>query len=151
MIKQIFIFLTTIVVLSSCTHNNGDIGVYFGTWSLDKIEINGSEDAEYEPQSYTWSFQNQTIQIMTVNERHDYSATIGSWEEISGKTLRLNFNHSDNNYEAGSGQYYIPNQLHIPQNASTDLDIISQSSKSLILQYVSTEGITYRYTLSKTW
>ena len=40
---HILIIMLSMAALSSCTHNNGDIGPYFGTWKMLSIEVDGVE------------------------------------------------------------------------------------------------------------
>ena len=39
-------------ISGSCTHNNGDIGPWFGEWKLTSIEIDGSPDAAYKANTF---------------------------------------------------------------------------------------------------
>ena len=34
--------------MSGCTHNNGDIGPWFGTWQVTGIDADGAPLAEYD-------------------------------------------------------------------------------------------------------
>ena len=44
----------------SCTHNNGDIGVWFGLWKVTSVEVDGSADRKYKGNMY-FSFQNTPV------------------------------------------------------------------------------------------
>lgn len=46
LLYSLFLLLLT-ATMSSCTHPDGDIGSWGGTWLIEKIEINGVEDTGY--------------------------------------------------------------------------------------------------------
>lgn len=138
-------------VVASCTHNNGDIGDWFGTWKLREITINSTPDATYAGNMF-WKFQSATIQIVELDEYHGRADSWGSWEELpasSGVILRLNFTHSDNNNPVGSGKYSPPKASYLPSASVSDLDVLHLDSKTLRLRYQAADATVYEYSFSK--
>ena len=69
---HIIMALLALVALSGCSHNNGDIGLWFGLWHLDTVEIDGEPDADYDGNFY-FMFQNKVFCVRWVNElQHEY-------------------------------------------------------------------------------
>lgn len=133
---------------ASCTQNNGDIGEWFGEWHLESIEINNVTDADYNG-DVLWKFQNDIVEMVVVNPiGHSHSEYYGTWT-ADDTTLTLNFTHSDDLNEPGTGKYAPPTQAHLPA-AIFGLKILKLSSSEIILQYddASAEQ-TFIYTLSK--
>ena len=46
-LRHTLIALLTLVGLSGCTHNDGDIGIWFGTWMVEDI-TGGAADFELD-------------------------------------------------------------------------------------------------------
>lgn len=67
-------------VLTSCTHNNGDIGDMFGLWKVSSIQAEGSEE-NLAPNDLFMAFQNNVVKV-----RWAY----GRWER-NGNNLDLIF------------------------------------------------------------
>jgi len=135
------------LILQSCTHNNGDIGPYFGTWKLSAIEVDGSNMDSYKGNIF-WQFQAEVFCMREVLPNHDTNVCWGSWKEASDGILELNFTHSDDSHPAGS-TYYSPFIITGLQPAVNRLDIKSKSGTRLTLSYIDSEGKSYTYRLIK--
>jgi hypothetical protein len=140
-----------VIALTGCRTNNGDIGVYYGSWALKSVTIDGVEDTAWSSDNMwtTWSFQNNVICISRTNDLQDMDTRWGTWSEDNGKLL-LDFRHSDDNAAAGSGQYAAPSWLYFERNTVTTLGIDAQTSKSMTLSIVDANGRKIVYTLKKT-
>lgn len=146
--NRILALMFLIVSLSSCTHNNGDIGDYFGMWKLETITIDGEKDSEYEGNVF-WRFQNEVIGMTRVNEEmHASSGSYGTWKELEGDVLQLNFTHSDNYNPAGSFYYSPLPETYLPVGIS-NLDILSQSGSEMKLRYMDVDGRQIDYKFKK--
>ncbi len=150
-ISYIIITLLALVSFASCTHNNGDIGPYFGTWKVTEITINSVPESDYQGNLF-WSFQTTVIGMTTVDP--DLGVTTreswGAWEQ-DGDILRLSFIHTDDsNPQQGSAKYSPLPESHLPAGVS-ELDIISISSSDMRLRYTATDGTIYGYSLKKWW
>lgn len=132
---------------ASCTHNNGDIGDWFGTWKLEKIEVDGSP-AEYDG-NIIWKFQSDIVWMGVVDDvMHTATNSFGTWTCIDD-ILTLNFTYSDNNFpNPGTGQYAPPSQTLIPSGI-TEMSVLELSSSRIRLLYRRSDGSAVMYHLSK--
>ena len=162
-IKHIYLPVRTLLILvmsvifCGCTHNNGDIGQWFGTWQITSIDINGSAEKDYHGNMF-WKFQNNIIEMVLLDvEEPDatIACTWGTWAE-DADCLLLNFTHTDNEYDhvAGEnwqGRYFPLGESHLPYGEITRLRIVSSDGNKLTLSYESTSqpDIVYTYTLIK--
>jgi hypothetical protein len=133
-----------LMTMSGCSKNNGDIGLWFGLWHLDSIEVNGEPDDAYDG-NYYFLFQNKVFCIRWVDEiNHDYIESFAEWQEgEGGKTLTINF--VDNRYssrvsEAIADPYF---------SEVTTMDVLTLTSTSMVLSHVTPEGSTITYRLTK--
>lgn len=81
------------LMLSSCTHNNGDIGIWFGTWHVEKITHADSDEpvASYHG-THFMQFQSSVIRIVATDSLHNYEQSFGTWEaDEANHLLRINF------------------------------------------------------------
>lgn len=136
------------VAMSSCTHNNGDIGPYFGTWKMLSVEIDGEVDAGYAGNVF-WKFQNQVVCMVRVNEvNHTTTECWGTWKEI-GNELHLNFTHEDYYHKPGSSYYSPLPETYLPSMQTLELDIVSLSGSSMQLKYVTDDNSVIEYKFTK--
>lgn len=142
-----YIFLlAAALLLGACTQNNGQIGPWFGTWRLDRIDIDGNADKAY-PGNVIWKFHSDIVAIIAVDDiEHDAIPAWGTWSEENG-VLTLNFTYSDTDNPNQWDKYTPPASTHIPAGISR-LDIVSLSTARIILKYVSSDA-TYTYYLKK--
>lgn len=137
-------------ISGSCTHNNGDIGPWFGEWKLTSIEIDGTPDAAYKGNIF-WAFQTSVIEMIQVEpvtpDVSDYGQRWGTWSQEEN-TLTLNFTHHDDNAAEGSGKYTPYPATHLPGGVSK-LGIIKLSGSEIKLSYTANDGKTYTYSLKK--
>lgn len=146
------LILTLIMLsLSACTTNNGDIGVYYGTWALDSVTIDGTTDTAWcaNGQWTTWSFQNNIVCIMQSFGYQEIGNHWGTWSEESGKLL-LDYRHHDDTNDDSSSIYEAPTWIYMEPHTVTTLNIEKQTSKAMTLSFVDSQGRTIRYELRKT-
>lgn len=133
----------------SCTHNNGDIGRWFGTWQVMDIATDGTPDPEYDANCF-WEFQNDIIKVVMVGPDgydRDIYYCIGTWQETSDNTLTFNFTHSD---DSGDLLYKPFGIMHFPSDAPFTLTITEDKGKQMTLKYVDQNTSTeYSYQLQK--
>ena len=147
-IKRIIFSLTALVLMMcACTSHNGDIGPYFGTWHVEKMAIDGDDDANYDDNLF-FKFQGDVICMVVVNDAaHTRAEYWGTWSECDDK-LTLNYTYGDDNTKPGYGRYAPPAASHLP-GGITILDIIKLKGGKMQLRYVSNEDVTYNYYLKK--
>lgn len=148
--KNILLILLPLLAMLStgCTHNDGDIGPWFGTWQLEEITADGDVETAYNHDIF-WQFQNTVFCMRKVTALHDNLPRWGTWKETGDNVLQLNFTHHDSEYEAGSTKYSPFPETHIPVNTVTDLNILEMSRSRLVLQYHADDGSVYTYYLKK--
>ncbi len=138
-----------LLLLSSCTHNNGDIGELFGNWRLDRLTADGVEVPLYDgagddaPVLFTWAFQSRIIRITAIYSHSLYNDFWGTWEE-QPDVLELNFT-----YSSTDANHVPPEILHLNDDGITVLTKDSFYNNKMELSYVASDGKTYKYYLSK--
>lgn len=140
---------------TSCTHNNGDIGDWFGFWQLETIEVDGTADANYHSTIF-WKFQNCVIEMQKISEDPDdpvRSEAFGTWED-TGDQLILDFSYSDNQNptelgESGKGIYAPYAETRLPYGKPASLEILSSSGSRKELQYITENGERVTYYIVK--
>ncbi len=108
-IKQLFLLAILAVGASSCTHNNGDIGFWFGTWQVDKILLDGQPDTTYTKHNMFFQFQTAYFKIV-LSEPHNATTSGLSYCEVHDDQLWVNFNFTS---DAIGGQYDPPGPSHL--------------------------------------
>lgn len=146
-IKEILLVALVGMALSACTHNDGNIGVYFGTWKVEEITIDGVADIDYRDNLF-FQFQSGVFCMRRVDEHHIAAVSWGTWEEVSDNVLRLSFVYSDDNNPEGSEKYSPLPESHLPKGVS-DLDILQLTGSAMKLQYLAEDEIEYVYNLKK--
>lgn len=146
LLTLIFAFL---LISTSCTHNDGDIGDLFGRWRVESLQRDGIDVPLYDDETllYTWSFQSSLIFITVIEPHNDHYDIRGTWKR-EGNLLRLNFGYKGND---GDKYYDPPENLGLVKDGVSDLEIVSLSSKEMILKRVSETGETYTYYLRKAY
>ncbi len=135
-------------VVSGCTHNNGDIGPLFGSWTLQEIVIDGTPDASYG-HNMTWNFQNHNLSIMTVYPHHDRAENMGTWEWVNqDRVISINFTYENSEGVVGGSPFCPPPGLHLPTGQILVMDVMQLTSSDMTLVYESADGemIKYRFT-----
>lgn len=150
MMKRLFIILIPILSLltAGCTHNNGDIGPWFGTWQLEEITADGVADVDYHHDIF-WQFQSTVFCMRKVTALHDVYPRWGTWQETGDNILSLDFTHHDTDHPEGSTIYTPFPETHLKASGVSDLKIVEMSRSKLQLEYTGDDGITYRYFLKK--
>ncbi|MCM1518946.1 MAG: lipocalin-like domain-containing protein [Pseudoflavonifractor sp.] len=151
MIKSLYLtplLLLMAVMLGGCTHNNGDIGPWFGEWKLTSITVDGVPDTDYDGNIF-WAFQTTVIEMLSVDDETtaDYRQRWGTWAQ-DGTVLTLDFTHSDDRNPAGSDKYIPFPATGLPAGVS-ELDILSLSGSEIKLSYTADDGKVYGYLLKK--
>lgn len=86
------ILLFILLTLGSCTRNHGDIGIWFGTWQVENITIDGKP--ENVEGNYFFQFQNKVFRVSRVSGHEDLVESFGTWEE-NGDKMTISFPDPD--------------------------------------------------------
>lgn len=127
LIKNLILGLLACVGLSGCMQHNGRIGDWFGTWKLESITVNGTDDTAYAGNIF-FQFQTDKVHIIEVDTsvpttRRD---CFGRWEESDG-TLILDFSYTAD----GTASQFIPMTQTLLSHDVNILTIDSKSSKRM--------------------
>lgn len=141
-----YFWMLLIPLLWSCSHNNGDIGVWFGQYKLEQLDVDGEADEEYGGNIF-WSFQNQVMMITEIDSEFDSSNTFCRWEEKDG-CLILNFDNTD--YSGNDSNYlYTPPEILRFSLTSPNILTIDSSHSGKIILTLTTPAHTLTYHLKK--
>ncbi|MGM9869477.1 MAG: hypothetical protein ACI30R_07640 [Sodaliphilus sp.] len=132
------LMLPLLMLLSSCVHNGGDIGIWFGTWNITAVEVDGVELPQPEGYHFSVNFQSQIVELLQVTDRYDLYKTIyGNWTEEADQMQ----------WRFGSETWSMPPLPGIEQD--NRFTILEKRSNYVRLKKVSDVGVTYIYTLKK--
>lgn len=145
----ILIVTASMLLPSGCTHNNGDIGPWFGQWKMTRMDIDGVADAEYQGNIY-WSFQTNIFQMkkITPGVVNHADTRWGTWSE-EGDCLLLNFTYSSALTPPGSGVYTPLPETYIPADQVSRLEILKRPGDSMELSFTTPQGKQITYYLIK--
>ena len=125
------------MALASCTRNHGDIGIWFGTWHVERITA--SDTTVNVGGDYFFQFQNKVFRVSLVGDREQVVESYGVWEECeNGNKMTISF--PDTNV------YYITMPGLEPYN---DFTVTTTSTKEITFTKTDTTGILYVYHLKK--
>jgi len=131
------------ILACACTHNNGDIGPWFGQWKLESLEADGTPDPAYKGNQF-WSFQNDILQIDELIDDMLYVRHIATWRREGGLLL-IDFTHSDANSPSTDGNYAPPSNIGLEPDAVNALAIDRLSGSRIVLTHDAGDRvITYR-------
>ena len=139
--KQIaknMILLAAMLMVASCTTNNGDIGPWFGTWRVTAITPDGVADADYRGNMF-FKFQSTVFEMLLVYDDHGTENRFGVWNDDGKGTLTVSF--PDANHEP------LPqSHMRAEQNVLTFNGV---QSSGFVLRLGSPDGHVYTYRLVK--
>lgn len=126
--------------MTSCTENNGDIGMWFGTWHVERIDMDNSPIDEYNGNDF-FQFQSTVFQLRYTDDLHAEMQTTGRWQD-NGKEIVVTFPDEKLVWVFLYG-------IDMSKDASNHFKVESQNGKEMVLSLASTDGHTYRYHLKK--
>ena len=132
---MITIICTVMILLSACTRNHGDIGIWFGTWHVESITVD-DVPAQVEG-DYFFQFQSTVFRVSQVYGHEQLVESFGTWEECDGK-MTISFPDPDVFYIQMPGL-----------EAHNDFIVTTTSSREVIFSRVTTTGATVTYHLHK--
>ena len=79
-----------VLLMTACTRNHGDIGIWFATWHVENITI-GAAPVNVEG-DYFFQFQNKVLRVSQVYGHEQTVESYGTWQESEdGNTLTVTF------------------------------------------------------------
>ena len=135
-LRYTLITLVSLLGLTCCTHNEGDIGIWFGTWQVEDIECAelNLEETYYDPATAPiyFQFQGEMVTVRMVNKLHDERVDYGTWSEGDG-TLDISF--PDNNV---AYDQFLSSLLGGNESCTFHFVITEQSAQSMTLSFFNT-------------
>lgn len=119
-------------LLGACTHNDGDIGYFFGQWKLVEITADDKVLESYGGNMF-WSFQSSTIEVKTIGENHVATQSFGDFRNADN-TLFLSF--PDTKYPP---PYFFGNLREI------ECQIVHIDHKTMTLSFVAPQASSQGY------
>ena len=123
------------LIMGACTHNNGDIGNWFGTWHVASITIDGNEVAA--DGDFFFQFQNTIFRVVQVKPHEQMVESFGTWEN-DGQTMTVTF--------PDPGVFYIQMPGLETTNAFT---VTGGASKKVTFSKTGADGKSVVYQLEK--
>ena len=156
LIRRLRLYFHTVAIvtlmmafMAGCTHNNGDIGPLFGSWTLQEIIIDGTPDEDYG-HNMTWNFQNHNLSIMTVLPHHDRAENMGTWDWVeTDRMMSIDFTYKNSDGVVGGSPFCPPDGLHLPTGQVLIMDVEQLTSSDMTLLYESHDGSLIKYVFTK--
>ncbi|MBR5169484.1 MAG: lipocalin-like domain-containing protein [Muribaculaceae bacterium] len=129
--------LMAVLLLSACTRNHGDIGIWFGTWHVEQITAGGTPvNVEGD---YFFQFQNKVFRVSQVYGHEQLVESFGSWEEDeTSNKMTIDF--------LDPTVYYI---VMPGLEVHNEFTITHTSSKEITFTKTDAAGTTFAYHLKK--
>ena len=124
------------LAMSGCVQNNGHIGHWFGQWKVERVTIDGQDDADYEGGVF-FCFQGAVFGVRTRTGGMWY----GRWEENDKGMADVVFNTDESAVP--------PAYLHVHLDEKMVFRLVSHKGSDKVLEYVGPDGKTYTYYLKK--
>lgn len=124
------------LAMSGCVQNNGHIGHWFGQWKVERVTIDGQDDADYDSGVF-FCFQGAVFGVRTSTGGMWY----GRWEENDKGMVDVVFNTDESAVP--------PAYLHMHLDEKMVFRLVSHKDSDKVLEYVGPDGKTYTYYLKK--
>ena len=124
------------LAMSGCVQNNGHIGHWFGQWKVERVTIDGQDDADYEGGVF-FCFQGAVFGVRTCTGWMWY----GRWAENDKGMVDVVFNTDESAVP--------PAYLHVHLDEKMVFRLVSHKGSDKVLEYVGPDGKTYTYYLKK--
>ena len=131
----ITIICTIMILLSACTRNHGDIGIWFGTWHVEQITAGGTPvNVEGD---YFFQFQSKVFRVSQVYGHEHLIDSYGTWEE-NGDKMTISFPDPSTFYITMPGL-----------ESRNDFTVTTTSSREVTFTKTDATGTTFAYHLKK--
>lgn len=128
-------------LMTACTRNDGDIGVWFGTWVVESISRDDTPVNESD-NVMLMIFQSSVLETKPIDPLGDNYGRFATWHESNGVMI------IDAAPDA-TGMKGLYAGLLLPDEDGIRLEILQQTSRSAVLQWQSPDGYRLTYKLRK--
>lgn len=132
--------VASMFAITSCTQNNGDIGMWFGTWHVEQIDMDNSPIDGYMGTDF-FQFQSTLFQLRYTDDTHAEKQTVGCWQD-NGSSIDVTFPDEKLVWVFLYG-------IDMGKDAVNHFTVEQLTSKEAILALKATNGHSYRYHLKK--
>ena len=143
---SVLVTVVCTLFFSSCFHNDGNIGVYFGSWQIEKVEIDGEPVTSYRGHTMI-SFQSSLFDLTDIDGNGSIK---GIWSE-KGDLLTLRGAEETATRQDADGNAIFPLTTGFGSGTDNDLtiqlNIVRKSKKEMIWTRTDEQGRTWRYVL----
>lgn len=147
--KRIALYICLLLVMTSCKTNNGDIGRWYGLWTLERMAVDGTDVPAVTDEGWTnFAFQNDVVLITRTDRLGDVDERFGTWTETDG-FMDLDYGHRDDLGEGNQYIYKAPEWLYFIPDGVTRCRILSARDCCVILQQTDAQGRVITYCLKK--
>lgn len=142
-LQNVAMTLLALLSLSACTHNNGDIGIWFGTWMVEQItnEQTGQQ-AQYDG-TLVMQFQGDVATIRQTTTNHDELVDYGTWQHEADR-LTITFPDPDVAYD-----HVLEQVLGVPLGQQYAFTVLHSDAKRLTLSLTDHNGQPWQLRLRK--
>lgn len=132
------------ISLGGCTKFEGDIGPWFGSWHLERLDVNGEEDTAYtsnQSRQVMVSFQGDVFNMAYLNGSEIY----GSWS-YAGEILTLEAGYNAGSGHISSGFDPYPVVLRFPADVDqVEVTVVKITGDIMEWQLIDVEGDLLTY------
>lgn len=143
---SLIIFGIVALLSTSCTHNNGNIGFWFGTWQCSEITVDGKTDVNYSGNMF-FKFQTNVCDILIVSTHNDFTQYFAEFKPQDNGTIILDCSHTAGTDDFQDYDFEIPDGL--PFVKGENIIKYNKTSNRKVLLTFENDGKTYIYTLKK--
>ena len=129
--------MITVLLLSACTRNHGDIGIWFGTWHVEQITADGAPVSVEG--DYFFQFQNKVFRVSQVYGHEQLVESFGIWDENE------DINKMAIYFPDPTVYYIVMPGLEV----NNEFAITRTSSKEITFTKTSQDGTVFVYRLKK--
>lgn len=134
------------LIAGSCTHNNGDIGFWFGTWQLTEISVDGEKQQDYNRNIF-FKFQANVCDIITVRQHNDYRQFFAEFKPQENGTIIIDCGHTSGTDDFHDYDFDMPEGVAFKKGENL-LKYNKINSRKVTLTFEN-DGKTIIYTLKK--
>lgn len=151
--RKLYLIITFLASLAfvSCTHNDGDIGPWFGDWRIVSYTVDGQDMTSENVSETIISFQSQVITVVMPTDSYgSVYYRVGTWTQPSASEVVFDFTHHGS-ADQDQSIYEAPQWLGWISSERMDFRLSDQKSRSMTLTWVSPSGAKHVYKIKKTW
>ena len=137
-IRHTLLSLVALLGLTACTHNDGDIGPWFGTWHVEQVTASTNDYDGTSDNNLFLQFQSTVISMRATLDNHVVLSSFGHWE-VDGDKLTVTFPDASQRIQMAAW---------MDCDATNRFTVRTITGSNMVLE-TSVDGVTYVITLKK--